>query len=204
MFPTTFNTETELSAVNSILGSIGQAPITKLEFDNPEVSFVYQLLQECNTDVQAEGWVFNRESHYELIPDSNGYIQIPENVLSMDVSEGQIYRYTDVVKRNGRLYDKQNHTDVFTTPLELDIVWKLDFTDLPTVFKRYITYRACVRAATQLVGNKDLMQMLAMQEAFSRAACMEYECNQGDHTFFGTPENTAYRSFQPYMSLNRL
>lgn len=204
MFPTTFNSETELSAVNSILGAIGQAPITKLEFENPEVSFVYQLLQECNTDVQAEGWVFNRESHYELIPDSNGYIQIPENVLSMDVSEGQIYRDTDVVKRNGRLYDKENHTDIFTVPLEFDIIWKLTFTDLPTVFKRYITYRASVRAATQLVGNKELAQMLSVQEAFCRASCMEYECNQGDYTFFGTPSNTSYRSYQPYMSLNRL
>jgi hypothetical protein len=204
MLPSQFNTETELSAVNSILGSIGQAPITKLEFDNPEVSYVYQLLQECNTDVQTEGWVFNTENHYELIPDSNGYIQIPDNVLQMDISEGQIYRDTDVVKRNGRLYDKQNHTDIFENPVEVDIVWKFKFSDLPQVFKRYITYRASVRAATQLVGNKELMQMLAMQEAFSRAGCMEYECNQGDYTIFGTPSETAYRSYQPYMALNRL
>jgi hypothetical protein len=203
MFPTTFDTETELSAVNSILGSIGQAPIQQLEFDNPEVSFVHQLLQEANVDVQSEGWVFNRELDYTLTPDSNGYIVIPENILEMDVSDGQTWRTTDVVKRNGRLYDKLSHSDVFTGPIRLDITWLFKFTDLPTVFKRYITSKAAGRAAVQLVGNKELATLLATQEAFARAACMEYECNQGDYTFFGSPKNTVYQSYQPYQALQR-
>ena len=38
----------------------------------------------------------------------------------------------------------------------------------------------------------------------STMTCVEYECNQGDHTFFGTPDNTMYRSYQPYRTLNRL
>ena len=90
--------------------------------------------------------------------------------------------------RQGRLYDKLNHTDKFD-PLKaiyFNIVWKWDYEDLPSVFKRYITLRASGRAATQLVTNPQLVQLLATQEAQARAACMEYECNQGDHTFFGT------------------
>ena len=46
-------TDTELSAVNSILGSIGQSPITQLKnttgaliSTNPEISFIYNLLVE--------------------------------------------------------------------------------------------------------------------------------------------------------------
>ena len=57
---------TELNAVNSILGAIGQTPVTQLDLENPETSFVYQLLQECNRDVQDEGWVFNREDYYSI------------------------------------------------------------------------------------------------------------------------------------------
>ena len=36
MAATTIDTETELSAVNSILGAIGQSPVTNLNKTNPE------------------------------------------------------------------------------------------------------------------------------------------------------------------------
>jgi len=47
MATTTIDTDTELSAVNSILGAIGQAPLTELNFDNPEVSFIFNLLRDA-------------------------------------------------------------------------------------------------------------------------------------------------------------
>ena len=40
MATTTIDTETELSAVNSILGAIGQSPQTTLNYTNPEVGFI--------------------------------------------------------------------------------------------------------------------------------------------------------------------
>ena len=210
---TTVQSETELSSVNSILMAIGQAPITRicheqngeLVYTNPEVAFVHSLLMEVNADVQNEGWVFNRENHFPLQPQENGEIKVPENVLRMDVTENSVYRTTDLVRRGNRLYDKMNHTYTFD-PLKsifFDIVWKWEYEDLPSVFKRYITLRASGRAATQLVTNPQLVQLLATQESQARAACMEYECNQGDHTFFGTPPGTAYRSYQPYRTLAR-
>ena len=60
MATTTIDTDTELSAVNSILGSIGQSPVTTLEFENPEISLIYNILTEVNKDVQNEGRHFNR------------------------------------------------------------------------------------------------------------------------------------------------
>jgi len=203
MQPTTYDTETELSAVNTILGSIGQSPVQSLEYENPEVSFAHNLLITTSLDVQNEGWVFNREQDYVLTPAGDDMIYIPDNILRMDVSLGQIWRTTDVVKRDGKLYDKLHHSYFFTGPIHLDIVWLFPFTDLPSVFKRYTTFRAAGRAATQLVGNSELVKLLATQEAQTRASCMEYECNQGDYTYFGTPEHTAYKSFQPYIALHR-
>ena len=204
-------TETELSSVNSILGAIGQSPISRiyrktdgeLEYTNPEIAFVHNLLMEVNNDVQNEGWVFNREENYPLIPDVDGFIYVPPNVLRMDVSEGQVYRNHDVVKREGKLYCKIHHTYKFSGALNFDITWKFDYEDLPSVFKRYITLRASGRAATQLVSNAELVQLLATQEAQARAAAIEYECNQGDYTFFGTPDGSSYRSYQPYRALFR-
>ena len=69
MATTTIDTETELSAVNSILGAIGQSPQTTLNYTNPEVGFIYNLLRDCNVDVQSEGWHFNTENHVKYSPD---------------------------------------------------------------------------------------------------------------------------------------
>ena len=204
-------TETELSSVNSILGAIGQSPVSRLYqkdsgelvYINPEISFVHQLLMEVDTDVQNEGWVYNREENYPLIPDVDGFLYVPPNVLRMDVSKGQVYRKHDVVQRDGKIYCKNHHTYKFDGQLNFDITWKFPYEDLPSVFQRYITLRASGRAATQLVANPQLVQLLGTQEAQARAACVEYECNQGDHTFFGSPDGSAYRAYQPYRTLMR-
>lgn len=201
--PTIYNTDTELSAVNSVLGAIGQSPVQDLNYENPEVSFVFNLLMECSVDVQNEGWVFNTERAYPLKLNADDELRIPQNILRIDVSEGQVFRYTDLVRRDGRIYDKLNHTFKFKQGLWFDIVWLFPFNDLPSVFKRYITYKASGRAATQLVANADLTKLLAQQEAYSRATCMEYECNQGDYSYMGWPDGTAYRSYQPFQTLAR-
>ena len=208
MASTTIDTETELSAVNAILGAIGQAPVTSIDTSvNAEVNFLYNILRDCNVDVQNEGWHFNTERHVKYTPDSsNNKIAIGNDILKMDVTDGWTKRNYDVVKRNGFLYDKLDHTDDWSElsdGIDLDIVRLLSFEDLPSPFKRYIITKASVRAATQLVGNPQLVQMLQSQEALSRATVMEYECNQGNHTMFGLPDDSTYNSYQPWRSLGR-
>ena len=203
MASTTIDIDTELSAVNNILGAIGQSPITTLNFDNPEISFIFNLLRDANVDTQAEGWHFNTEKHVRFAIDANGKIAIGNDILSMDLHDNQARRTSNLVRRNGFLYDKQDHTDVFTADLDLDVVRLYNFEDLPIVFRRYITYRASRQAATQLVANPQLVKLLQGQEALARASLMEYECNQGDHSMFGFEDDTAYQTYQPFRNLRR-
>ena len=219
--PTTVDPDTELSAVNAILGAIGQAPVSSLEYDsttdsgafeNPEIGFIYEILKQCNTDIQNEGWHFNREDHIlstQWRDPTTKYITLPANILRMDITDGTHGstglhdKHKDVVVRNGRLYDKVHHTDEFDKDVYLNVVWLFPFEDLPSIFKRYITYKASGRAATQLVANTELVKLLNTQELQARAACVEYECNQGDHSYLGWPHETKYNSYQPYHSLRR-
>ena len=206
MASTTTDIETELSAVNSILGAIGQSPVTSLVFDNPEISFIYNLLRDSNVDIQNEGWHFNTEKHVTYTPDAvTGKIVIGNDILRMDVTDGWSKRQFDVVKRGGFLYDKYDHTDDWsdTTSINLDIVRLLTFEDLPMVFQRLIIARAAARAAVQLISNPQLSSMLGQQEALARAACQEYECNQGNHTMFGFPEDSVHTTYQPWRNLSR-
>jgi hypothetical protein len=204
-------TDTELSAVNSILGSIGQSPITQLKdtttgaliSTNPEISFIFNLLVETTKDVLNEGWHFNSEEHIKISPDVNKHISIPTNMLRYDIHDGQITRNLDVVKREGKLYDKVNHTFEFTNDVEIDATYLYDFEDIPSAFQRYIIAKASTRAATQLVGDANLAKLLQNQEAITRAIVMEYDTQQGDPSFFGFRENQGYNAYQPYKALIR-
>ena len=203
-------TDTELSAVNSILGSIGQSPITQLKnttgaliSTNPEISFIYNLLVETTKDVLNEGWHFNTEEHIEIQPDANKNIIIPTNMLRYDIHDGQMFRDRDVVKREGKLYNKADHTFEFSSPVFIDATYLYDFEDVPSAFQRYIIAKASTRAATQLVGDANLARLLQTQEAQNRATVMEYDTQQGDHSFFGFKHEQSYDAYQPYKALIR-
>ena len=92
MATSTIDTDTELSAVNSILGAIGQSPVTSINYENPEVSYIYNILTEVNKDVQNEGWHFNTEQHIAVTPDAPaaGYQSPPSerDVYSVNLPHG--------------------------------------------------------------------------------------------------------------------
>ena len=203
MATTTIDTETELSAVNSILGAIGQSPQTTLNYTNPEVGFIYNLLRDSNVDAQNEGWHFNTEHHVEFTPDANKKIPIADTVLRLDVTDGWKDYTRNVVKRNGVLYDRVDHTDEFDDSVFCDVTYLYTFINIPSVFQRYIIAKASTRAATQLVNNTQLVTLLGQQELVARAACLEYECNQGNHSYLGVPEESVYQTYQPYRALRR-
>ena len=202
-FPTT-NATQELPAVNQILQSCGQAPVTTLDQTNPDVAIAYQTLLEVSREVQAEGWSFNKEFHYDMTPDTNNEILIPNNVLQIDLSVNAANMDKDVIRRNGKLYDKANHTYTFTEKVECDITWLFDWVDIPVPIADFITARAATVVSSRIVGDGNQYQILQQKEAFTRASAMEYECNQGDYTFFGHSGNTnRYTSYKPYNALYR-
>ena len=202
-FPTT-NATQELPAVNQILQSCGQAPVTTLDQTNPDVAIAYQTLQEVSREVQAEGWSFNKEYHYDMTPDVNNEILIPNNVLQIDLTDNAANMDKDVIRRNGKLYDKANHTYTFTEKVECDITWLFDWIDLPTPIADFITARTASIVSSRIVGDGNQYQILQQKEVFARAMAMEYECNQGDYTYFGHSGNTnRYTSYKPYNALYR-
>ena len=202
-FPTT-NAAQELPAINQILMACGQAPVTTLDETNPDVAIAYQTLLEVSKEVQSEGWTFNKEPHYEMTPDTNNEILIPNNVLQIDLNKSNAGD-KQVIRRNGKLYDKEHHTDQWTEgSIDVDIVWFFDWVDLPGPIQDYITSRAATITSSRIVGDNTQYQMLQQKEAYTRAMALEYECNQGDYSFFGKPDGSEpYVSYEPYKALMR-
>ena len=198
---------TEIDAINEVLAAIGQAPVTTLDQTNPDVSIIQQTLSSVSREVQSEGWHFNKENNYELVPDSNKEILIPANYLQIDLNR-QDNGSRDVVRRNGKLYDKwkepRSEATKFDEKIRADIVWYLEWTDLPAPIQDYIVARTATVSSTRLVGDSTQYQMLQQREQNSRANALEYDCNQGDYTYFGHPEGENYYiSYQPYRALYR-
>jgi len=204
-FPTT-NAKQELPAINQILTSCGQAPVTTLDQTNPEVAIAYDTLLQVSREVQAEGWTFNREYHYtDLKPDVNKEILIPNNIIQIKLSEDSQNTSHDGIRRSGKLYDRQNHTYQWDYNPEFDIIWYFDWIDLPDPIQSYITARAATLVSGKIVGDDDQYARLQQQEALARSSAMEYETSQGQFTMFGHPQGQQnyYQSYQPFHALQR-
>ena len=107
-FPTNA-ASTELDAVNQILSSVGQAPVTTLDLQNPEVFITLSTLREVSKQVQLEGWTFNTEREYPMVRnETTNEISLPANLLAIDANLHTHKNDYDLVMRNGKLYDRLN------------------------------------------------------------------------------------------------
>ena len=204
-FPTT-NAAQELPAINQILTSCGQAPVTTLDQTNPEVAIAYATLLQVSREVQSEGWTFNKEYHYEFNKDNNNEILIPNNIIQIKLSENSQNMTYDAVRRQGKLYDRQNHRYTWEySPIECDVTWEFDWVDLPEPVQNYITARAATLVSGRIVGDDDQYTRLKVQEQEMRVLANEYETQQGQFTMFGHPQGSQnyYQSYQPFHALQR-
>ena len=202
-----YGVSTELDAVNSILMSVGETPVNTLTVQSPEVAIAQKTLRQVCREIQAEGWSYNTENEYPIELDTNNQCIIPNNVLQLDLNIFQHGKDYDVVRRtdNGimKVYDKKGHTFTFTncSKLYFDIVWMLEFEDLPQAFKDYVTIRASRVASNRMVNSQPSAKLLEADEALARASAIEYENRQADHNIFNDYQyqqdaNTVYRPFK--------
>ena len=204
-FPTT-NATQELPAINQILTSCGQAPVTTLDQTNPEVAIAYDTLLQVSREVQSEGWTFNKEYHYEFNKDVNNEVLIPNNIIQIKLTENAQNAPYHAVRRNGKLYDRQNHRYTWEySPIECDVMWEFDFIDLPEPVQNYIKARAATLVSGKIVGDNSQYQRLQQQEIQQRSLALEYETSQGQFTMFGHPQDSQnfYQSYQPFHALQR-
>lgn len=192
---------TKLGAVNIVLSNIGQAPVTALATLNPAAKLAEQILDEVSLSTQAEGWVFNTEQDYPFTPNSSKEIIVPSNVIALDfVSFGD----KNTVLREGKLYDKRNHTYQFDDIVYGKVTWVFDFIDLPEVFKNYIAMRAANVFANRSVGSNEIVKYSKEEEQIARAAIMEYETQQGDYNMLNDRAGgTEFHTYLPFNAIKR-
>ena len=175
---------------------------------NPDVAIALNTLREVSREVQSEGWAYNKEFDYELTPDSNNEIIIPDNMLQVDLnisSNRSGNRQFDSIIRGGKLYDRIKHSYTWTDEsIYVDVLWYFEWEHIPDIVQAYIVARAATIVSSRIIGDGNQYQMLQQKEAYARAMALEYECNQGDYSFFGEPQGeNYYNSYKPFHTLQR-
>ena len=173
---------------------------------NPDVAIALNTLREVSREVQSEGWSFNTEYDYKITPDSNNEIRIADDVLQMDLNQGYPENIEkEAIYRGGKLYDKKKHSYEWTAEtVYVDIVWLFEWENIPAPIQAHIVARAAAIVSSRIIGDSNQYQILQQKEAVTRAQAMEYECNQGDYTFFGSPDGgNFYRPYKPFHTLQR-
>ena len=171
---------TELEAVNILLDTISEAPVSTLEDTGlVDVAVARQRLREVSRSVQSKGWDFNSEPDYPLPLTTTGEIEVPPNALRVNTSG--YFKHSKIVQRGSRLYDKENHTYKFEKPVTVDIIFLLPFNELPEAARYYITVRAARIFQDRIQGSDGDHQYTAQDEMDALVTLKEAEGDTGDY-----------------------
>ena len=174
---------TQLEAVNSMLGHIGEAPVNSIADTSTlpvSASTALSVLDEVSREVQTMGWHFNTTNKYTLTPQPDNTIQLPANTLHVDATDGS----KDVVQRGLKLYDRKNNTNEFSGSLDVTITFLLDWDDLHEQARRYITLRASRIFQTRMMGSRELEALIARDEFIAKSLLEEVDSRGSDRTIF--------------------
>ena len=169
----------ELEAVNEILGSIGEPPVSTLEESaNLDVVNARRVLLSASKAIQSKGWTFNIEQNLELQPDVySKMIPYSADILNMRDSQTS----TPYVNRNGYVYNRLTRTDRFESPIFVDVVTLRTLSEMPECFSRCIIATASYKFANNYLGDAQTSQRLQDEVELARRDCNEYEHDYGNY-----------------------
>lgn len=170
---------TELEAINEILATSSESPVSTLEENQViDASLAMNTLRATSVEVQTIGWNFNSEEAVSISPDQSGEIILPPNVLKVDTSGESAS--TNCVQRGLRLYNKTDRTYQFTGNVTVDWVLGLDFEELPSTARLYITIRAARKYQDRYFGDQSTHSYSTQDEMAARAAMVQEEIDSSD------------------------
>ena len=165
---------TELEAVNEMLATGSESPVSTLE-DNQviDASLAITTLRATSVEVQTRGWNFNTDENLQITPDQEGLVRLPRNTLKVHMA-GESANL-NCVQRGLRLYNKTDHTSIFDGPVWVDITYGLDFDELPSTARLYITIKAARKYQDRYFGDPNTHSYTLDDEMRANAAMVEEE-----------------------------
>ena len=200
--PSVHNTvSTELDAINTMLSVIGERPINSLADPLPaDVAMAVTTLRETTREVQLKGWHFNSEQNFPLARNIKGEIPLPAAVFRVTLTDPDS---KDVVQRGPRLYDRSNHTYIFTEDVEATIYALLAFDEMPEAFRWYVTVRSARKFQDRAVGSGDLHTFSGQDELDALVTAKQEDTETARPSTAKTEATTFISGWTPAMTLRR-
>jgi hypothetical protein len=189
-----FAPTTQLEAVNTILATIGEAPVASLTGSlTSDASLALGCLNEITKLVQTDGLPWNTERNYDLTRDVNGRIYLPSNTANVEISRRTYTTIEPVMRYNTQglpyLYDRLNRTDIFTVDLVADrLVRWLDWGELPEPARRFITMRASKLFGDRSVGATTMHAYTVEEMADAKRSMEASKTDTDEYNILTSPD----------------
>jgi len=175
-------------AINICLTTIGESPVpsTTSIVGHYEAELADTVIGEAKTEILAEGFQFNTDDNWELVPDTQGYITIPADVISVDGTE----RGDDLIERAGKLYNKETNTYKFESTQKISIVWDMDFDTLQIPMQSVVVAAAKIKLYTRVIGVDSMVTQLYRELENTRSLMITEDLRSGDYSIFDDTATT--------------
>ncbi len=197
-------TAAQVDAVNRVLMRLGGLQTTQTQLENEEgkistPGLILDFLTRNNKILQQRGWHFNTEVK-KLSPDVNNEILVPTTVggqagtatiLNIDTVGSS--RGTDVINKNGKLFDLKDNTFTFSSELEVMIVYLADLGQLPQEVVNYLVVRTAMDYNRSYKQAGALDQALAMEMVDRDRELKRMELDRADFNVLDSDEANAVR-----------
>lgn len=148
-----------LDVVNSMLGLLGELPVNSIDDSHSLIHAALAALSSQAALVQADFWWFNVE-YPTLTPQTpSGAILVPEDAASVD----SLTQYPRLTIRGNRLYNLDEVTDVFTTPLRVRLHRVMPFEDVPLIARTHIAAKAKLEFQLAYDGDSTKAQFIQQE-----------------------------------------
>jgi hypothetical protein len=164
---------TKLDAVNSILASIGEAPVNSLSSGLPDAELAESFLDRENRRVQLMGWHCNTLNDYELTKNVSNQFPVPDDTLKCDTvnprgprkgATPKPHSYINATMRRAAddskwlMWDGDNNSETWATEttLTVDLVQLIQFSNLTPALQIYVHASAAHKFQKSTMGSQVL------------------------------------------------
>ena len=181
----------KLEAVNRILRSAGEFPVSTLNSQSNDTLLAVSVLDEQTLYANMEGSLQNTV-YTTITATADGQFLLPDSLLHIE-TVGEDAGILVSTRRNNPtlLYDVVNNTTTWTcSTLDVQQVIRLDFEDLPTQQQFSVTDYASRLYQMQTVGDVNQDALLAQQQMLSDARSKQADARSRKANFlWGMNEN---------------
>jgi len=178
---------TKLEAVNTMLSTIGEAPVNSLTGSLPtDATMAINILDEINREVQSMGWKFNSSYKSTLSRNTDNKIPIANNVLHVEFNHLRENKSSyDPVLRGSFLFNLATETFIWNKDFtDVHIIYLLPFEEIIEQARRFITVRSSRIFHDRTLGANALHRFTQQDELRALAVLKQAEATTADHNIF--------------------